>query len=192
MMLTTPENAARSAAPALVLLALPLMATPGATTFTAEAEVVSVDPIYSRERVAEPVEQCTRVRAEHPSRHSPHYRSHHEPPHRVLRSVIGGLIGGAVGSKIGDGRGRRAMTVLGAITGAAIARGDQNPEAPHRYERTDRGYRERCEQVMRVREIETISAYRVRYRYQGEVGTRVVQEPPGDTVPVTVTLRPVR
>ena len=166
-------------------------ALPGTSTYTAEAQVIAVDPIVRRERITEPVEQCTRVREHHPSARSPHYRHHIAPPHEVLRSVIGGLVGGAIGSKFGDGRGRKAMTVLGAMTGAAIARGRPTPEAPHRYEREDRGYREICEQTLRVREIETISSYRVRYRYQGELGTRILDEPPGETIPVTVTLRPV-
>ena len=166
-------------------------ALPAVTTFTADAQVVAVDPIVRRERITEPVEQCTRVRERHPASRGPHYRHHIAPPHEVLRSVIGGLVGGAIGSKFGGGRGQKAMTVLGAMAGAAVARGRPTPEAPHRYERHDRGYREICEQTLRVREVETVSAYRVRYRYQGELGTRILEEPPGETIPVTVRLRPV-
>lgn len=161
--------------------------------FTAQAQVLRVDPIITRERITEPVEQCRLVSTRHPSAYSPHYQERIEPPHRVLRSVVGGLIGGAIGRKVGGGRGRDAMTVIGALAGSSIATSGRRVERelPHGYTRVRAGSVERCEQVLRVRDIETIESYRVRYQYQGEIGTRIVAEAPGETVPVTVTLRPV-
>lgn len=162
-------------------------------TFTDYAKVESVEPIVRRERITEPVQQCRPVRAATPLSRSPYYRERANPPHEVVRSIVGGLIGGAIGSRIGGGRGRQAMTIVGAMSGAAIAnrrrRDDQYRDYVY-HRRTD-AVAERCEQVLRVRDMETITGYRVRYRYQGQPGTRIVTEPPGATVPVTVTLRPL-
>ncbi|MEM6707436.1 MAG: glycine zipper 2TM domain-containing protein [Pseudomonadota bacterium] len=181
---------------------LVLLATYGFTasasaqeSYTDQARVVRVDPIITRERVTEPVEQCTTIEHAPVVRYQPPVHRRPPPPHDVVRSVVGGLIGGAVGSKFGKGRGRKAMTVLGALAGSRIANNraarDRYYDDSHRYVREHGGVERSCEQVMRVRDIETIEGYRVRYRYQGIEGTRVMAEPPGDTIPISVRIEPV-
>ncbi|MEM1436678.1 MAG: hypothetical protein AAGG11_21690 [Pseudomonadota bacterium] len=176
-----------------VLLAFAAQANANELTFTDYATIESVDPIVTRERVNEPVQECVPLRAARPSSRSPYYRERVRPPHEVVRSVIGGLIGGAIGSRFGDGRGRKALTIAGAMGGAALAgrSSRRDHDDNYVYHRNSSGIAERCQQVMRVRDVEVISAYRVRYRYQGQSGTRVVREPPGEKLPVTVTLRPL-
>lgn len=49
--------------------------------------------------------------------------------------VIGGIIGGVVGRQFGDGRGRTAMTVLGATAGAMIGGNIARNRAVSRWER---------------------------------------------------------
>ena len=46
---------------------------------------------------------------------------------RFAKDTIGGVIGGGIGSQMGKGRGKTAMTVLGAATGVVVAEAMQRP-----------------------------------------------------------------
>ena len=50
-------------------------------------------------------------------------------------AILGGIIGGVIGHQFGDGRGRTAMTVIGAATGALIGGSLARERAISRYER---------------------------------------------------------
>lgn len=52
----------------------------------------------------------------------------------VAGSIIGGIIGGVIGHEFGDGRGRTAMTIIGATAGALIGGQLARDRAVSRYE----------------------------------------------------------
>lgn len=160
--------------------------------FTVSARVLKVTPIISRTEVSEPVETCRIVST---GRHDRYRRSHRpiEPPHRVLRSVIGSLIGGAIGNQVGGGRGRKAATVAGALAGAHIAtRGSRDAYREH-YDYRDGGGREvveQCTQTSRIRHVEQVDGYRVRYRYNGQTFHKTMDHDPGEELQLTARIRP--
>lgn len=179
-------------------MAQPPDSEPLGGTFSAYGEVLKVTPIVRRQPVVEPYEQCRVVRDARQTRYSPHQRRRVEPPHRVLRTVVGSLIGGAVGNQFGGGRGKDALTVLGAIAGARIA----NRPRHHAYDDSEFVYRrypdsheepisvEQCTQTERTRYVEQITGYRVRYRYNGETYTKTTSEHPGKRIPLEVRVTP--
>ena len=176
------------------LSGLPVEEAPDATAraFTVSARVLKVTPIISRTQISEPVETCRLVST---SRHNDYRRSrrHIEPPHRVLRSVIGSLIGGAIGNQVGGGRGRKAATVAGALAGAHIATRGSRDAYRDQYDYRDNGNREvveQCTQTSRIRHIEHIDGYRVRYRYNGQPFHKTMDHDPGEELQLTARVSP--
>lgn len=85
-------------------------------------------------------------------------------------AVIGAIAGGLLGSTVGKGNGRVAAAAVGAATGAVVGDrlDDRHAVAPRQVER--------CETIDNPRRV--ISAYDVRYRYQGQdYITRLPYEP---------------
>lgn len=159
------------------------------------ARVLKVTPIISRTEVSEPVETCRLVSS---SRHAASSRHRHkQPPGRVLRSIVGSLIGGAIGNQVGDGRGRKAATIAGALAGAHIAnRGGQEHQRNRHYDdyRNDGRYGreviEQCTQTDRIRHVEQIDGYRVRYRYNGQTFSKIMDHDPGEELALTARISP--
>ncbi len=168
-------------------------------SFQAYGTVLKVTPIVNRERIVEPFEQCRVVQDRRQTRYSPNHQRRIEPPHRVVRTIVGSLIGGAVGHQFGGGRGKDALTILGAFTGARIANGggrraraDSNYEYrsyPDAYSTAPTSV-EQCTQTERTRYVDQISGYRVRYRYNGETFTKTTTEHPGKRIPLEVRITP--
>lgn len=82
--------------------------------------------------------------------------------------IVGAIVGGLVGNQIGSGKGRTVATVGGAVAGAAIGgKVDRN---------NDRGRRSRrdCQDT----------AYRVDYRWDGDVRSTRLAYDPGRSVRV--------
>lgn len=100
--------------------------------------------------------------------------------------ALGAVIGGAIGNQFGGGSGKDAMTVLGAIVGADMARNNSSTY------QVQNGYRneQECYQEP-VNNMRTITdGYAVRYEWnglRGEIHTNR-QYNVGDTIPVTVTI----
>lgn len=100
--------------------------------------------------------------------------------------ALGAVIGGAIGNQFGGGSGKDAMTVLGAIIGADVARNNSSTY------QVQNGYRNEqdCYQEP-VSNMRTISnGYAVRYEWNGLRGEIITnrQYSVGDTIPVTVTI----
>ncbi len=166
--------------------------------FQAYGKVLKVTPIVRREQIVEPFEECRIVQDRRQTRFSPHHRQRIEPPHRVLRGIIGSVIGGAVGHQFGGGRGKDALTVLGAIAGARIASGPRRSRADaqehypiyHDAREPVSGRIEQCTQSERSRSVDRVTGYRVRYRYNGETFTKITTEHPGDRIALAVRITP--
>ncbi len=114
------------------------------------AEVVRVEPIHERVRVAVPVEHCWTERERHV-----------HGADRNGAAIAGGVIGAVIGNQIGDGRG--VATVAGAIAGAAIG------SELGRDGRREVHYRDvrRCEVRHETRFEQRVVAYRVTYVHRG-------------------------
>lgn len=174
--------------PLLVITAKPAAAQtpePG-NRFDDYGTVVNVTPIVSREPMLEMVEDCRIVQ---PAAVYPAQRRGPPAPARLLRSLIGSVVGGAIGNQFGNGRGKKALTVAGAMAGAGLANRDQRE--PHRYERTHpTSAVEQCSMRERTQYSQQISGYRVQYRYHGTLHTKITPEHPGERVPVQVQVTP--
>ncbi len=82
--------------------------------------------------------------------------------------IVGAIVGGLVGNQIGSGKGRAVATVGGAVAGAAIG-GKVDRNNDRRSVRNDR-----CDST----------AYRVDYRWQGDVRSTRLAYNPGRSVRV--------
>ena len=118
-----------------------------AQTHYVYADVVGVEPIGS------PHSDCA------PSRYEGN----------PVSALVGGLIGGLLGNQFGGGSGRAALTVAGAMAGAAFA---------------GRPRRARCV------EGPVANEYRVWYRYHGQEFSKRTPEYPGEHILVAVDVQP--
>jgi len=110
----------------------------------------------------------------------------------VGAQILGGLIGGAIGNQFGGGRGKKALTITGALIGSSIARGSST-ERP-RYERYGE-YREiqpeyECHTATRTRQVTEVTGYDVTYRYNNSLHKRRMEHDPGDTLELRVRAVP--
>lgn len=158
----------------LPLLCLPMVAVAG--KYTATANIVSVQPVYTTKLIKEPYQEC-------------YTREYRVPAQSgdgsATNELIGGVIGGAIGNQFGAGSGKDAMTIMGALIGGSVANDMEKQEQPGRIER-----KEVCETFYRTREEEVLDYYRVRFSYDGNEFTyRTQTRPQGDTVQVEVDVR---
>lgn len=132
--------------------------------FIARAQVLSSTPIY--DTVNEPRRECWTETVGHESRS---YRDGNNTGSTVLGAIAGGLIG----STVGKGNGKVAAAAVGAATGAVV--GSRWNDGGTRYESSPRQV-ERCRTTDNYRQV--VSAYDVRYRFQGrEFNTRLPNDP---------------
>ncbi len=199
--------------------------------FFVYADVVDVVPLVSRETIRTPVTQCTmddrnnrhsnsrqvsnsmrygsddHYDNRNDSRYDNHYDNHYDnrssSNNRVLPALLGGVLGGAIGHQFGGGDGKRALTILGAITGASIAagsvdnnRGNEYREDPHdRYQNGKaKGHKQSrtCHTSYSTQQVEYVDGYLVTYRYQGREFQKRADEHPGRKVKVYVSVEPVQ
>ncbi len=86
--------------------------------------------------------------------------------------IVGAIVGGLVGNQIGSGNGRTAATVGGAVAGAVIGgKVDRNNNNGRRYDNRDNRH---CADT----------AYRVDYRWAGDVRSTRLAYHPGRSVRV--------
>ena len=103
--------------------------------------------------------------------------------------VLGGaIIGGILGNQVGGGKGKDAMTVLGAIIGADVA----NKRAVTG-QRQIVGYRqeENCRKISFYETHERLENYRITYEFNGIQATSFTQNQykVGDRIPVTISIQ---
>jgi len=145
------------------------------------AKVISAEPIYRTVEITTPERHCWDEKVDH----------YHANNHGYTGTVMGGIIGGVVGNKISrhPGRGRDMATVAGALLGSAIGHDISHKNSGGYYTTsTER----RCEVTERTTYEEELVGYDVTYRYKGRLFTTRTDERPGDRIPVSVDVRPVR
>jgi uncharacterized protein YcfJ len=103
-------------------------------------------------------------------------------------AVIGGVAGALLGNQLGHGHGREAATAIGAVFGAIA--GDNIAQRDRR-----EGYEQVPREVTECRVVDDVQTrvvgYRVTYDYRGQLFTTLMNENPGQFVPVRVSVDPV-
>lgn len=140
-----------------------------------QGQVLSSTPIYESVQVPTQREVCWDEQVRYRQRRS------HTP------SLVGGLLGGAVGRQFGGGRGRDALTVVGALVGASVANDVQNNRQPNGYRRVET----RCRTANEYYREERVTGYRVEYEYNGQVYTTRTDYEPGSFIDLEVSVNPV-
>ena len=131
--------------------------------FTTRAKVLASTPVY--ETINEPRRECWTETVG--------YETRSTRDGNAGGAIIGAIAGGLIGSTVGKGDGRVAAAAVGAATGAVV--GDRVSAGGTRYESQPRQV-ERCQTHDNFREV--VSAYDVRYRFQGrEYSTRLPYDP---------------
>jgi uncharacterized protein YcfJ len=156
-------------------------ATSGANSYYTYAEVIAAEPIIRQTVETIPHKECRSVRPRRVIRRN-HRRSN------ALPTLLGSLVGGVIGHQFGGGRGKKALTIAGALTGASIA---SNAAHSQEYEPADQVITQRCTVTEEVREVESIEGYFVTYRYQGREFTRTTVDHPGSRIRLRVKVNPV-
>ena len=138
-----------------------------AEDFTDTAKVISSRPIYQSVTGQECYNVPVQVQA------APQERS-------MGGSILGGLAGALLGSQVGQGSGRVAAGAAGAIAGAITGDRLQNDGS-----NSGSGVvmQQQCKEVTK----QIVSGYDVRYTYAGREASTTMQQPPGNTVTVSVT-----
>jgi uncharacterized protein YcfJ len=150
---------------------------PGGTHYV-YARVVDVDPLVRYVTVERPRRECWDEIVREPVR----------PFGAAGPTIAGGIVGAAVGRQFGSGEDRDALTLIGAVAGAAVA----NQRAVR-----NRGYAtrevavERCDVVAEQYTEERIDGYLVTYEYEGRHYRMQTATPPGERVRLAVDVRPV-
>lgn len=154
------------------------------------ARVVDVMPIVRQVRVETPARECWQETEYRTIRRDDYRRGRVDSP---VPTIAGGIIGGVIGNQFGSGSGRDAMTAVGAILGASIAteaaRDDAYRHGGSSYERRPVTV-QRCETRVSYHEEERIEGYRVTYVYAGREYMTTMASPPGNRIPVRVTVVP--
>lgn len=164
---------------------LPTAREPG-NVYYRWVDVVDVQPLHSLERVSVPTEYCVE-----PDRHPAYvngrpYRrqyddEHYNDPGSGFGSLLGGLIGGLIGNQFGGGKGKTAMTVAGAITGAAIAGSVRRARA------VEAGA---CHIEYEQRTTQRVREYDVTYLIDGHEYHKRTSTHPGDRIRIRLEVTP--
>ena len=101
-------------------------------------------------------------------------------------TVFGALIGGALGNQVGGGKGKDAMTILGAIVGADVAnkRAGQSQIIGYQQE-------QQCNKVRFYETQERLKNYLITYEWNGTQATSYAQNQyrVGDRITVSVSIQ---
>jgi uncharacterized protein YcfJ len=166
--LTGPVNAAEAAAP---------------NVSYDYAPVLAVEPILKTITVSTPREECWQEQVV--------YEVQDKRRNNAVGTVMGGVLGGAIGNAVGHKKSNKRVgavvgAVLGATLGNAIASSDDQPAAGRRY-----ASEERCRVYQDSHSEQRVVGYEVRYQYQDQTYTTVMDKDPGDTIRVRLAITPV-
>jgi len=150
----------------------------GKRSYEDTADVISVTPIYRTVHITTPHRECWRERRAR--------RHHHRSHDTYTAPITGAILGGVIGNQFGKGSGKDAMTVGGALLGAAIGH-----DVKHAHHRPGPRFERHCEFVDTHDTREELDFYRVKYRYQGETYRTRMDYDPGDTIRVRVSVDPL-
>lgn len=147
-----------------------VVGTPSSTSSTVYAKVISATPVVAQ--VAVPRQVCRDELYQEPARSS------------GAGALLGAIAGGVVGNAMGKGAGNVLATGAGVIGGAVLGDRIENDGR----QGATRSVR-RCEQQASY-ENEVV-AYDVVYEYAGQRYSTQMDEEPGRTIPLQVTVNPV-
>lgn len=99
-------------------------------------------------------------------------------------SILGGLAGALLGAQVGQGNGRIVAVGAGAVAGAVAGDRLQNNNGNGGGQAQASQQQQVCQQVSR----QEVTGYEVRYAYQGREGSTVMQQQPGSTVRVGISV----
>lgn len=150
-----------------------------ADSFNDTARVRSATPEY--ERISTPRKECSSEWVTE-TREVPAQRQYGG-------AVIGGLAGALIGNQVGKGHGREAATAVGAVVGALAGDNIDNRGRSGGY------VEEIPREIKRCRTVEDwqsrLVGYRVTYEYRGQQYTTFMNENPGKSLPVRVSVEPL-
>ncbi len=142
------------------------------------AKVVDVQPITETVQIPTRQQVCQQ---ETVRRRVPEHRS-------AAPAILGSILGGIIGHQFGGGHGKTAATIAGAAIGGAVATHEQNRRYPPRYYTINE---QRCHTETTWQSEERVVAWDVSFKYRGRVYHSTMEEPPGDRIPVRVSVEPV-
>lgn len=149
------------------------------------AEVVAVVPVSKEISVPTSSRECDSVPVTYTD-----YVAPEKPASTPTNVIVGALIGGVIGNQVVNGSKRDAATAVGAGAGGYLGyRRAKSKNQPQAVQRTR--YEQRCRTVKGSRSETEQDGYDVTYRYQGQVYTTRMQNPPPARFPVTLTVAPV-
>jgi uncharacterized protein YcfJ len=150
------------------------------------AKVVDVQPVVELVQIPEDRQVC---RDQPVQRRVAEYRS---PAPAIFGAILGGVIGNQLSRGRGHGHGhghhRAAATFAGAALGGVVAREVQYSKYPPRYYTQNVQV---CSTETSWRSEERVVAWDVSWKYRGRVYHSRMDEPPGDRIPVRVSVDPV-
>jgi len=146
-----------------------------------EAPVTEVTKLIERVEERVPVQSCHLRRVSVPSS---------KWSDGMTPMLTGGLIGGAIGSELGRNSKRKSLIIgasalLGGSIGRDLYRSSNHPTPRYRT-------REVCDTDYQIREYQQVTGYRVRYEYNGSVYETITDTHPGATMPLEVSVIPLR
>ncbi len=158
---------------------------PGATIVY--ARVTDVRPLVEEVHVQVPVRECYASTAYAPPAYGPA-----RPGSAVGGTIAGGVVGGVIGDRFGGGEGRDAMRLLGALVGAAIGHDVATRRQAAYYPQQGRqAYPvEECTTRYESRIEERTRGYQVAYVFDGREYYTETAAPPGERIPIEVSVRP--
>ena len=156
------------------------------------ARVTDVRPLIERVQTQVPVRECYQATAYAPPAYGSGYGPA-RPGNGVGGTIVGGVVGGAIGDRFGRGEGRDAMRLLGVLVGAAIGHdaATRRQAAYYPQQRSEAYPVEECTTRYESRIEERTRGYEVAYVYEGREYYTETASPPGDRIPIEVSVRPV-
>ena len=151
--------------------------------FTAHAKVVMVKPIYRTVEISTPRQECWTTEVHHHAGHG------YSGPNSASGMLVGGLLGGIIGHQIGGGDGKKLATIAGTLIGSKIGHAKVNPPQHRSAYNTEEKH---CKTTYDTHTEERIDAYRVVYRYKGEIYKTRLSYDPGERLRVRVSVVPER
>ena len=143
-----------------------------------EAPVVSATPVYTNQKINDPVQQCWEEAVSTPQPANTSYTP----------EILGAIVGAGVGRFFGSGRGQDAATVAGAVLGGSIG---HDVKVKRSGNNSQVRYEQRCKTVDQYRTEQIFEGYDVTYRYEDALYTTRTTRDPGETITLSVSAVPV-
>lgn len=152
------------------------------------AKVVDVYPVTKQIKVSEPVRHCYDKKVWHDTSRK---RQGNGYTNEIVGGLIGAAVGNRVGKKIGGSNGRDVATIAGAVLGGVIAN-DQERKHYRKHSHSTGYYKtvKHCDTSHNVHFEEKVVAYKVTYKYRGQIYKTRTKFHPGDRLKVRVNVSP--